>query len=622
VTVTWIVIVWLMIAGACLAVGFIHAAVGMKGRAERAHSAFSVVAFSYAAIIVCELLLMHAQTPGQFAAIMRWTHVPVSIAMVSTIVFLRIYLRAGRSWLAYGILGLQLASLIVNFQSSANIDYRAISGLQVIELFRGGALPVPVGVRNPWAALNDLSLLLFLIFVAEAVATALRRRDAGERRRATVIGGSFLVMIVAAGAISLLLRGEIVPSSYLQGIPFLAVLVASSMELSADVFRAVGLAAELQKTAEQIRQERSFLRQVIDVAPNLIFAKNREGRFVLVNQAVADIYGTTVDALIGKTDADFDHDADEVKAFRRADLEVLNTLSEQHILEERITDANGKIHWLQTVKRPLVGDDGTANLVLGSATDITARKEIDLELARQRNELAHFSRLTVLGVLSGSIAHELNQPLSAILSNAQAGLRFLAADRLDLNEVREILHDIVRDDKRAGEVIHGLRLLLKKGETRQQPLDLNAMVRDVLRLVHSDILNGGVCLTTAFTTSTPEVQGDPVQLQQVLLNLVVNACDAMAGNATEDRRLHVAVESAPGNCVQVRVTDGGQGIPAADIERVFDPFISTKPNGLGLGLSVCRKIIQAHGGRLWAMNNAERGASFQFTLPTTSGGAA
>jgi two-component system sensor kinase FixL len=369
-----------------------------------------------------------------------------------------------------------------------------------------------------------------------------------------------------------------------------------------------------KQAEEALKEGRAFLRQVIDIDPNFIFAKDRDGRFVLANQAVADAYGTTVENLIGKTDADFNRDADEVEFFRRKDLETMNTLREQFIPEERVTDANGNVRWLQTIKRPIVGKDGTANLVLGSATDITERKQAELDAARQRNELAHLSRVAMLGELSGSLAHELNQPLAAILSNAQAAQRFLARGDTDLDEVREILKDIVAEDKRAGEVIHRLRLLLKKGEVQRQLLAVNELVYEVLLLIRSDLVNYGVTVTTEFAPGLPPVQGDRVQLQQVLLNLIMNACSAMVDGEPADRRLVLRTERVEGG-VHIAVSDNGRGIPHKDLERIFEPFYTTRPEGMGLGLTVCRTIITAHGGTLRAENNSERGASMYVILP-------
>jgi two-component system sensor kinase FixL len=165
---------------------------------------------------------------------------------------------------------------------------------------------------------------------------------------------------------------------------------------------------------EALEKERAFLRQIIDIVPNFIFAKDREGRFTLANRAAADAYGTTVENLIGKTDADFNSDPEQVEFFRRMDLEVMDTLQERFIPEERITDSRGKVRWLQTVKRPIIGKDGCANQALGTSADITQRKETELELRRQRGELAHVTRISMMGELAASLAHELNQPLTAM----------------------------------------------------------------------------------------------------------------------------------------------------------------------------------------------------------------
>jgi C4-dicarboxylate-specific signal transduction histidine kinase len=266
---------------------------------------------------------------------------------------------------------------------------------------------------------------------------------------------------------------------------------------------------------------------------------------------------------------------------------------------------------------PIKNEHGT---IIGASTiarDLTRRKRAETEARRQRNELAHLSRVTMLGELSGSLAHELNQPLTAILSNAQAAQRFMTSPDVDLDEVRDILADIVEQDKRAGAVIHRLRLLLKKGEVQQQPLDVNDLVRDVLKLITNDLANQGVAMQAELVPSLPTVKGDRVQLQQVLLNLLMNACDAMNSNASADRQIVVCTELANGGDVRFSVSDSGSGLAPEQLAQVFEPFFTTKAHGLGLGLSVCRTIISAHGGRLWATNNLEGGATFQFTLPVS-----
>jgi two-component system, LuxR family, sensor kinase FixL len=379
--------------------------------------------------------------------------------------------------------------------------------------------------------------------------------------------------------------------------------------------RGVSIDVTERKLAEEtLEKQRAFLRQVIDIDPNFIFAKDREGRFTLVNQAVADAYGTTVDSLIGKTDADFNPNREEVDFFHRMDLDVMDTLKERFIPEERLTDNRGNVRWLQTVKRPILDNDGSANQVLGASTDITQRKETELELRRQREELAHLTRVSTMGELAASLAHELNQPLTAILSNAQAAQRFLAANPADVEELGEILKDIVQDDSRASEVIQRMRALVKKEELAFVSLDLAGVVRDVAALVHSDAILQGVRISLDLNSGLPPVRGDKVQLQQVVLNLLLNAFDAMKDCPANEREVKVQAETTEAGLLRLAVRDRGPGLRGDNLDKVFQPFYTTKREGLGMGLSISRSIIEAHGGRLWAENNPDRGATFYCTL--------
>jgi signal transduction histidine kinase len=254
----------------------------------------------------------------------------------------------------------------------------------------------------------------------------------------------------------------------------------------------------------------------------------------------------------------------------------------------------------------------------GSDKSISFR-ESELQLQEQRTELTHLSRVAVLGELTGALAHELNQPLTAILSNAQAAQRFLAHNPANLPEVYEILNDIVVEDKRAGEVIRRLRALLKKGEIQLQALDVNEIVDDVFELAHFECASRGVKIERELEASLPAVRGDRVQLQQVILNLIVNACDAMRNCELKDRTICLATSQADDGMVLVSITDCGHGIPAELGDRLFDPFFTTKEQGLGLGLTICRSIVAAHGGKLWAANNVPSGATFHLSLPAVGG---
>ena len=252
--------------------------------------------------------------------------------------------------------------------------------------------------------------------------------------------------------------------------------------------------------------------------------------------------------------------------------------------------------------------------------DVAAQRRAEMEAKEQRAQLTHLTRVALLGQLSGALAHELNQPLTAILSNAQAALHFLAADRIDPVELREILSDIVAEDQRAGEVIHRLRALFKRGETELQLLQVNELVRESLDLAHGDLVTRNVAVATDLSPYLPPVRGDRVQMQQVLLNLLVNASEAMSVGGA--RHVTIATRATDDGAVQISVTDRGSGIPAEQEPRLFEPFFTTKPQGLGLGLSISRSIVTAHGGRLWATNNAGPGATFHIVLPGHGGASA
>jgi C4-dicarboxylate-specific signal transduction histidine kinase len=215
------------------------------------------------------------------------------------------------------------------------------------------------------------------------------------------------------------------------------------------------------------------------------------------------------------------------------------------------------------------------------------------------------------------MAHELNQPLASILYNAEAALALLDQTPADIAEVRETLKDILVEDRRAGEVIKRLRLLLTKGEVQRQPTDLNEIVQDVLKLVRVDLVSRGVAVQTELANGLPTVLADRIQLQQVVLNLIINGCDAMSNVPPADRQIVVRT-STEEDALGVSVSDRGQGLAPESLEKVFDPFYTTKSRGMGLGLSVCRTIISAHGGKLWAANNEDWGATFRFSLPASS----
>ena len=249
------------------------------------------------------------------------------------------------------------------------------------------------------------------------------------------------------------------------------------------------------------------------------------------------------------------------------------------------------------------------------ASVIREREQALSELQQQRNQLAHVTRVATVGALSGALAHELNQPLTSILANAQAGARMLSRQPVDLVGLRIILDDIANQDKQAADVIHHFRSLLKHDAVQFEQVAVDSIVRNAIALGHSTIAMARVQVNTTIPADVPAVLGDPVQLLQLVLNLIMNACDAMSGRPMSERRLSLQVVCNGHHQVEVVVADSGAGLPADNEQGVFEPFFTTKADGLGLGLTICRAIANAHGGRLWAENNVRGGATFHLVLP-------
>jgi PAS domain S-box-containing protein len=701
--------------------------------------AFALFNLSLAVVVGFEFAMLRSTSPEAYGLAMRWAHLPLAAMIIASIVFLRRHLGAGRTWLFHAAIGGRLMTLAANFLADVNVSYVSIDQLKPQAVFGGETVSVPIGVPSSWQALAILATLLQFLFVLDTTLACWRRQGEGDRRRAVLIGGSFLLFIAAAMVNGQLIVYGVVASIHTIGVPYIAIALAVMAELGVGLLLARQLAEKLALSDAERRHHALHLAQVAQAAKLGTWELDTTQGKIVASDEARTLLGLTGAELVdpgrflsalGREDREADRREMDLALQSGGDFE----------LEHRVTLPEGRVRWVHTrgqcevdargkqtylggisfdiselreaeaqsrmvleaaafaivgvdlagrivivnrqaevlfgyTRSQLVGSsldmlipprfqaphrrhvhdmfkdlsrvahfgrevvgrcaDGSErplqvglsrmqlegkSMVLAALVDLTERKRAERDLEQQRSELSHLSRVTMLGELSGSLAHELNQPLTAILSNAQAALRFLEARQPDLDEVREILRDIVSDDKRAGEVIRGLRLLLKRGEMRREPIDANEVVLDVLRLLKSNTVNANVEVTLDLEEHLPAVTGDRVQLQQVVLNLVMNACDAMAGTPVPERRLRVRTDMADGDAVRVCVIDKGSGIPPELLERIFEPFVTTRNHGLGLGLSVCRQIVLAHHGRLWAANNPDRGATVCFTLPLRADG--
>jgi two-component system sensor kinase FixL len=285
------------------------------------------------------------------------------------------------------------------------------------------------------------------------------------------------------------------------------------------------------------------------------------------------------------------------------------------IMEYRLRRHDGEYRWVSDRGIPRYDPPGTFLGYIGSCVDVTERRQAEAEGRQHREELAHLSRVAIMGEMAASLAHELNQPLTGIVNNASAGRRFIAKGRADLPKLDDLLDAIAADGHRAGDIIRGIRGMVRKNKEIREPVDLNEVISRVLRIVHSDAFGRNCSVVTQPNPELPKVEADPVQLQQVLLNLLVNALDAMNETVAAKRKVIIRTEPVSKGRVQVSVRDFGVGLPPEAPEQIFERFFSTKRDGLGMGLTIARSIITSHNGEMSAVNAEGGGACVAFSLP-------
>ena len=383
------------------------------------------------------------------------------------------------------------------------------------------------------------------------------------------------------------------------------------------IFQALLIARLLIQKRRRMHTERELarseqrLRLITNALPVLIAYVDSEQRYRFNNDAYKTWFGVSAEEASGRTIREVVGE----RFYRSVRLYLERALSgEQVRFAHDIEMGGGRTVSVEAIYVPDIDEQGAVRGLYILALDVTERNLARQESKRLQDELLHAGRISTMGELAGALAHEINQPLSAIMSNAQAASRYLNAPSPDMDEVREILQDIVKEDARAGEVIHRLRSFLKKAKTEFELLDLNSVFQEVIGLLNGDAVLRGIAVAIELSPGLPPVSGDRIQLQQVALNLMVNAFEAVNERANGERQVLIRT-GRKDDQILAAVTDNGRGVAAGDTERIFKPFFTSKPQGLGMGLSICRSIVNSHRGRLWVENNPSGGASFCFSLP-------
>jgi PAS domain S-box-containing protein len=377
---------------------------------------------------------------------------------------------------------------------------------------------------------------------------------------------------------------------------------------------------EQRKRAEEaLRNSEQRLLDIVDNTTSVIFVKDLELKYLLINKEYERRYHVRRDEVRGKTDFDL-HSHQTAEAVRANDREVIAS-GEPKQFEEWVPAEDGDRFYLSS-KFLLRDSSGQPYAVCGIATDITLRMETELELRRTEEAmreaqaaLTHVSRVTAVGELAASITHELNQPLTGVISNSHACLRWIETTPPNLEEVRQGVERTLRDGTRAAEVITKIRSLLRRTTVEMVSVNINDAIQEVVALAQPEVRKNQVKLRIDLDPGLPCVTGDRVLLQQVILNLLINGIEAVAPVEREHRKLQISSHRSDPAAVRIAVSDTGVGIGEKSFDDISKAFFTTKPNGMGMGLSISRSIVTSHGGHLWAEANPDRGTTFQFTLP-------
>jgi two-component system sensor kinase FixL len=592
-----------MCGAASFMLALLHLLLWFKDRKSHVYLLSVLMAVSAGSGALTELGLMHADSIDAYRTLIQWENLFVYTLLLPMVWFVQARLPMARRWLAIFISLLWTVAILVNWLSPYSLVYAEITSLRQMPTFWGEHFTLATGPANPWVHLANLASVLIVIYVLDA---AVRSWRAGNRRRAVLVGGSVATFIVLGGIQAPLVDAGVLETPYMISFAFLAIVVALSSELVSDAVLASRYAKEIRASEARWRSLLTDVQlAVIGIDPRARINYANPFLLRLMDCGGEDLIGRPMTSLVPKSD-------------RAALTERLAAASRggprPHSRWDLVCPSGARRTLAWSTVRLNEPDGGYAGL-LSVGEDITDRLAAERNLERTRRELERLGRANMLGELVSTLAHELNQPLTAILSNAQTARRFLSSGTSEPAELREILDDIVRDDKRAGEVIQRLRLMLGNRDLKRERFHIRDTIQEVLAIAGAEAEAQSVFVSQESAPDLPEVEADRVEVQQVIMNLLVNAVRAVSNSPPVRRRVRILAERVGEDHLLLSIEDTGPGIPADALPRLFEPFFTTRSHGLGMGLAICRRIVEAHGGRIRGGNTGD-GARFSFTLPS------
>lgn len=568
-----------------------HALMASRHPPDHRHLWFALACLAMAAYVVAEAWGYQAQSASDIVNRRRWDIAFIATFFVLFTWFLRAYTGSRPIRAPLMLSGFLLVLLTANFV----LPY----GLLFPELPEFTQLTLPWGeqvadlrVHQPsgWYHAGWLAMLSVLGYGFHAAVMQHRRGERGQARRLIVALAAFLLLML----FNQLANRGIVEFVRIAPFGFLALVLLMSHALM-----------------REQRETHQYMRALLDNVPALVYAKDLQGRFLIINRPFEELFRVRSTALSGRTDETL-FPSNQASAVRAHDRKVAAT--RQPMEFEEVVNLDDTPRTFRTFKFPVLNADDTPYAVCGVSVDITETRKRQQELSILRNQVWHADRVARLNAIGTSLAHEMKQPLTAMLTNAETGLRLLVRSELDRDEIREILNDIVRDSSRAMAIIDAMRDMLRHTDSARERLRLAETIGEVLDLMQGEMRRSGVDCERSLDHGCVVV-GDKVQLSQVVVNLVMNALDAMTDIPPGEKHLFVSVADDRNGDVHAVVRDTGSGLPSGEPDRIFDPFFSTRDRGVGMGLALSRSIVEAHGGRIWAADDPGGGTSVHIVLP-------
>ena len=582
--------------------GLLHVLLCFKDRRNPSYYFSTLMAMSAGSSAILELALLQAQSTEAYAQLLKLEVTSIYVLLIPMVWLVSIQLGSYQRWLAYVITAIWSVALVFNFLSPGSLVYEQVSEINRSMTFWGEHYGVGSGPANPWNMLANLGVVLIIVYV---ILIARKAWQQGSERRAITLGGSIVVFMLLAGTHSMLVDNGIVSTPYMVSFAYLAIVLAMSYEL-------VDQAIQVPVLNREIAINQKRWQDLLENVQLAVIAVDNDGIITYANPYLQKLTGYSEPELIQKYAAMLLPAAEQASLRDRLQQALLE--GPRPHSQWRIVCASGEERYLVWSSVRQFDSEGRVAGLVSVGTDITDQLQAQHDLQQSQQEMERILRANLLGELASTLAHELNQPLAAILSNAQAARRMLAKNKLEETMLAEILDDIVRDDKRAGEVIHGVRAMLRHGEVSREQLAVSDIVDEVVRIVKTEADTQGIRLTLTMAPELPPVQVNKIEIQQVLMNLIVNAMRIQLAKPRQERFVHVQVTSE-NDQINFTVRDRGPGIKTEAMDKIFEPFFTTRREGLGMGLALSRRIVQAHGGRIWAENHPEGGAVFSFTIP-------